>query len=351
VRAQLPPLGPGNTPPALPPPAVDLPGKPLEPLSSPFEPPGKPAPSSPQIVVCDGVREWEDVDGKGAFLFSADYLLLKVRQRPMDYAIPGSNNPFGVQGDVASLSPDFRSGFRAGGGYRLPGEGWEASFFYTNFHSATGDRASAPGSGVLLPTLTHPGSVQRVQRAEADTSFNYNVFDLEVGRRFHVGEELCLRAFGGARFAHIGQGTNANYAGGDVTTDAVSNQVNLDGGGARVGGEASWYVLRNLGLYARGSASLLLVEGRSRLSEVANGTTTVVDVSDHFDKVIPVAELGVGVTFQYRNFRLSAGYEFTNWFGLIDVPDFSDDSHRGKLVRRTGDLSLDGLVLRAEFAY
>jgi hypothetical protein len=332
-------------------PPAELPSKLVELPDKSVERTARPAEGSPTIHVCDGVGECDNVDGKGAFLFGADYLLVKVRLRPIDYAIPGPNSPFGVQGDIASVSPNFRSGFRVGGGYRLPGEGWEATFFYTNLHSTAGSNTAAPDGGVLYPTLTHPGSVEVVQSAAADTSFNYNVYDVEFGRWFKIGEELQLRGFGGGRFAHIGQGTNARYAGGDVVSDLVSNQINVDGGGARVGGEAYWYALRTLGLYARGSASLLLMQGRGRLSEVANSTTIVVDVSDHFNKVLPVAELGVGVTYQYHQLRLSAGYELVNWFGLIDVPDFADDSHRGKLMRRTADLSLDGFVLRAEFAY
>ena len=81
------------------------------------------------------------------------------------------------------------------------------------------------------------------------------------------------------------------------------------------------------------------------------GTTTVADVTERFDKVVPVLELGFGVTWQYRSFRLSLGYEYTNWFGLSDLPDFVDDFHQGKLVRRLSDLSIDGLMLRGEWRY
>ena len=75
------------------------------------------------------------------------------------------------------------------------------------------------------------------------------------------------------------------------------------------------------------------------------------DVTDRFDKVVPVLELGFGVTYQLRSFRLTAGYEFTNWYGLSNLPDFADDVHAGKLVRRISDLSIDGLAVRAEWRY
>jgi hypothetical protein len=107
-----------------------------------------------------------------------------------------------------------------------------------------------------------------------------------------------------------------------------------------------------VGLYGRAAASLVLGDFKSHLAEINNaGTTVLVDVTDRFEKVVPVLELGFGVTYQVRNFRLSAGYEFTNWFGLADLPDFVDDVHQGKLARRVSDLSIDGLVVRAEWRY
>jgi len=40
----------------------------------------------------------------------------------LDYAIVGPNSPLlGPQGNVQRLELDYSSGFRTGGGYRLPG--------------------------------------------------------------------------------------------------------------------------------------------------------------------------------------------------------------------------------------
>jgi hypothetical protein len=289
----------------------------------------------------------------GAFLFSADYLLLRARRLPQDFAIVGPSSPFGPQGNVVSDDWKYRSGFRVGGGYRLPDEGWDVSFFYTYLHNSNNTGVTRPDGGRVFATLTHPGTVEEVDSASADSSLSYNVFDVEFGRWFRPGESLQVRVFGGPRFAQIDQGFNALYTGLTAGTgDQVSNACNFDGGGVRVGGETDWYVLRVVGLYARGSASMLVGHVRTSLTEIGNaGATSIVNVTDSFDKVIPVLELGMGVTYQHRNFRLTAGYEFVNWFGLYNVPDFVDDAHQGKLSRRTGDLGLDGLVIRAEYAY
>jgi len=54
---------------------------------------------------------------------------------------------------------------------------------------------------------------------------------------------------------------------------------------------------------------------------------TLVSVADRQNKVVPVLELGLGFTWQYKNLRVTAGYEFVNWFGLVSGPDFVDDVH------------------------
>jgi hypothetical protein len=295
----------------------------------------------------------EDCQHPGAFLFGVDFLLLKARRVPQDFAIVGPASAFGPQGSVVTDEWKYRTGFRVGGGYRLPGEGWEVSFFYTYLHSSNNTGVSRGDGETLFATLTHPGTVEEVDGAAADSSLSYNVFDVEFGRWFKPSEALQVRAFGGPRFAQINQGFNALYTGGSAGAgDQVTSGVNFDGGGVRAGGEAHWYPLRVIGLYARGSASLLVGNGRSSLTETGNaGAANIVNVTDRFEKVVPVLELGMGVTYQHRGLRLTAGYEFVNWFGLYSVPDFVDDAHQGKLSRRVGDLGLDGLVIRAEYAY
>jgi hypothetical protein len=43
---------------------------------------------------------------------------------------------------------------------------------------------------------------------------------------------------------------------------------------------------------------------------------------------------------------LAAGYEITHWFNVTSRPAFGDDFSEGKVARRRGDLSLDGVFFR-----
>ena len=312
--------------------------------------PAPPAPLPPAEPPCPPACE--PAGEPGAFLLGADYLLMKPRRMPLDFAIVGPSGPFGPLGDVRSLDYDISSGFRAGGGYRLPGEGCEVAFFYTFLHSTGSAGAAAPPDGSLFPTLNHPGLVELADTASADAGLDYHVFDLEFGKRFQPGEAWGARAFAGPRFAHVVQDFHAFYDGGDASQDNVTSRVAFDGGGVRAGGEATWSVYRGVGLYARGGASLLAGSFRTSLAETLNGgATPVVNVTDSFHKVVPVFEMGMGLSWQYGGWRLTAGYEFVDWVGLVDGIDFVDDVHAGKPARRTGDLSLDGLVLRAELGF
>ena len=106
----------------------------------------------------------------------------------------------------------------------------------------------------------------------------------------------------------------------------------------------------NFGLYGRGSLSLLTGWFHSELAENANGAF-VVNVSEKFHKMAPVAEIGLGISYQISWLRVSAGYEFINWFGLDEGIDFADDVSPGKYNRRTNDLGFNGIVFRAELLF
>jgi hypothetical protein len=69
------------------------------------------------------------------------------------------------------------------------------------------------------------------------------------------------------------------------------------------------------------------------------------------DKVVPVVETALGLCWEYRGVRLSAGYELVNWFGVFEGIDFVDDVHPGRITRRSTDLGLEGFFFRAEVSF
>jgi hypothetical protein len=291
----------------------------------------------------------DEHEAEGGLYVIADYLYLRARRRAFDFAI---TDPFlngAVQGTVSSLSWTNNSGYRVGGGYRL-GHGWEAGVSYFYFHTNDNRTAFAPTGGALFATLTAPG-IDQVSNAFATTNLNMDVIDAEVAKRIE-SDGLTLRLSGGVRVAEISQKLGAAYSGATAGAGvvSVSSPINFTGIGVRVGAEGWWDAwctgYGKLGLYAKGYGSLLSGEFHSRLLQVANnGATPIVDVSDKFDKVVPVAEVGIGIGWQNERMQFRVGYELMNYFNLIDSVDFVDSNSFGKIGHRIGDLSLEGLVV------
>jgi hypothetical protein len=277
---------------------------------------------------------------------------MKPRRRALDFAILDPNASGTPEGPIESLDWGTASGVRGELGYRFPGEGWALTGSYTYFSSTDKHSVANPPSGILFATLTHPGFIEQVASATASSSLNYHVLDIDIGRPFALGKSCTLRLFAGGRVAWIDQNLNVTYDGGDAANAHVSGPISYDGGGLRIGGEGQWNLRWGFSLFARGAGSLLVGHFRTRLLETnQNGTLVNTDVSDRFVQMTPVAELGLGIAWNYENLIVKLGYEMTNWFNLVDSPDFVDDVHQGKFVRRSSDLSLDGLSFQVGLGY
>jgi hypothetical protein len=310
-----------------------------------------PSVSAPMIAPLPGSCD-QSCDQPGCFFMDAEYLLLRPRRRAFDFAITDPSSKDAPIGSIESLEWRTRSGVRVGGGYAFPGDGWEAGAYYTYLHSDASAFVAKPSGGTLFATLTHPGTIEQVDTALATSGINFNVVDVELARRFNTSERLAFRVFGGARFASIDQSLNAFYNGVDANLAEVHRPIEFDGAGIRVGGEGYWNINWGLSLFASASGSLLFGDFRSTLIQTNNnGATTDVNVVDDFEKIVPVIEMGIGVAWQYRNVQVKVGYEISNWFGLVDSPDFVDAIHQGKLAHRVSDLSLDGLDLQVRLSF
>jgi hypothetical protein len=287
--------------------------------------------------------------GRGSFLIDGEFFLWAPRRTGQDYAILGTNPNFAPLGTIKNLEGSYDAGFRINAGYRFD-TGLEATFGYTHWHTAADEFLTAPADQLLFPTLTHPVFVSQATSARASNSVNLNVFDVELARRFDLAEGTKLRAFFGPRFANLDQAYSATYGGPVVTTDTVRRKVTFDGGGLRLGGAADFRVLESVGLFLRGSAGLMTGRMRSAHDEVAD-SQPIVNVVERFNKVVPTADLGVGVSYNLGGMKMSVGYEFHNWFGVVEGIEFVDDLHPAKISRRYSDLGFDGVFFRAELAF
>jgi Legionella pneumophila major outer membrane protein precursor len=322
------------------------------PVEVPGLPPLPPLPNGEASGPAHGASQEADCRPGGGLFVDAEYLYLKPYRRDAGFAIVSVNPNGDPEGSIQSDSWRSRSAFRLGAGYRLPDDGWDVGFAYTYLHDEQTGFLTRPARGRLFATLTHPGTVELVDRASADATLSYNVFDLEIGRRMDAGEHLSIRPFAGLRFAEINQNLAVLYDGGDANRDMVGSRVKFDGGGLRAGGEADLKLLDHVSVYGRAAASLLTGDFRVTQTEFNNaGATPLTNVGESFRKVTPVMEMGAGVSYRGEHLRMSVGYEITNWFNLIDAPVFVDDVHQGKFLNNVSDLSVGGFAARVEFNY
>jgi hypothetical protein len=284
---------------------------------------------------------------------------MNAKRRAFDYVIQSPTLGSSVQGDLTSLNWSTNSGYRIGGGYRL-GHGWEIGADYLYFHTNANSNAVPIGGGALFATLTAPG-IDQVTSAAATSNLNLNLINLELAKRLDMGDGFGLRLSGGIQIADISQKLNAVYSGGTAGAnfDSVSNPINFDGIGIRIGGEGWWHApecwatwARGFGVYGKAYGSILSGEFHTKDTELANGgTTTIVDVSDKYRQLVPVINLGLGVGWSTQNVMLRVGYEMFNFFSLVDNVDFVDSNSFGKTSHRVSDLSLEALVISLGFFY
>ncbi|HET6574315.1 MAG TPA: Lpg1974 family pore-forming outer membrane protein [Fimbriiglobus sp.] len=291
-------------------------------------------------------------ESPGAWLVTADYLLWRPRLDSTDYALLDPRNDLAPQGRVRNLTYDTRSGLRVGLGYRLPGHGWDVGVTYTDLHTSGHDALAAPPGGVLYPTLTRPGLIDTASRAAATAGLDYQVFDIDFGKRFAVDPYLSLRVFGGVRLASIDVDQSVLYDGCQARLAEVRTCAGLEGAGPTAGAEARWAVSDRLGLFGTARGGMLFADFDGRVRETnAGGAVLNADVSDRFAGLAPFVSVGLGGSWRWRTLTLVAGYEVTHWFKATTRPVLVDDFAAGKVVRRRGDLSLDGIFLRLGAAY
>jgi hypothetical protein len=279
------------------------------------------------------------------FLVSVDYLLARLRRRDLDFAVADANDDLTPEGRLASLDYSIRSGVRLAGVWRPGGGPTDLAFTYTYAYGRDTGSVTAPDGGLVYSTLTRPGRIDEVDQANASSSLNYNVIDLDYGRRFAVDDSFMARFFGGTRWAFIHQVLEAGYDGRDANNAFARQRVNMDGGGLTAGGEARWQIGGSLSAFGRGRGSLVVGDYRLSHRETDfGGELLVADVSDKFTKVVPVLDLGAGLSWRFRSVRASVGYELSHWFNQVEGMTFLDDFSEGKRARRVSDLTLEAVT-------
>lgn len=291
-------------------------------------------------------------DAPGQFFASGEFLIWRPRLDSLDYALLDPNNDLTPQGRLQSMRYESRGGLRVGMGYRLPGKGWDIGLTYTYFRSSGDAASAAPAGGVLYPSLTRPGLIDRVSTASITGGLDYSVFDLDVGRTWEVDSQMTLRTFGGVRFASIDLDQTASYDGIHASMAQVNNRSAFDGVGPTAGLEARWTLTPAIAVFGNARGGLLFGDFAGSTRETNGGGLAVnSDIADEYSGVTPFASVALGGSYTWRTLTFAAGYEITHYFNAVTRPVLTDDFAEGKVLRRRSDLSFDGVFFRLGIAY
>lgn len=317
-------------------------------------PPVLPGEHHPTAYHAEPVLHHHLEDTHGQWFATGEYLLWRPRMDGLGYAVVDPVNNYSPTGRVQNLNHDVASGLRVGVGYRLPGHGWDLGITYTYLSSSNDQKTIAPPGGVLYPTFTRPGVVDTATSAVGNAAFDYNVFDLDVGRTWTVDEHFRLRTFGGLRFASIDMDYGARYDGLQAVGSNVTNRFGFEGTGPTAGVAGNWNVTKGFSLLGNARTGLLYGDYSSRVVEtngLAPMQSVLTDLTDNFSGVAPFMSIALGGSYTWRNISLAAGYEVTHYFSLASQPVLVDDFAEGKYVRKRNDLSFDGVFFRLGVTY
>jgi len=244
-------------------------------------------------------------------------------------------------GTVESLDYERDNGVRVGLGYRFESQ-WDVTWNYTYFQaSAAGavDQAENPNLS-LIATRSYLDTTFASVAAQAD--LDYNVHDIEAGRRLVCNSSTAVRLFGGFRWARIDQSESQQYTYedslGDTSTGDIRGRSELDAYGIRLGAETQWDTRWGLGLFGRLAGSVLVGNFDVRQQEVDEIELTIMDFVGEYYQAVPAIDAAAGAAWTCGAWHVAGGYEMTSWFNLAAIE------------RASYDLILDGFFLRVAYA-
>lgn len=292
-------------------------------------------------------------DQAGTWSFGVTAVLLQPTNQPFIYAyqdastdldappaLLGSDNSY----TRLALNEGYSWWFGADVTYAFPGNGRDVILAYEGLHGTTTDEARNDFDNETAVGVTH-GLVNNITGADvtyiaAAAKTQYDAGDLVFGQNLDVGSRVRLHPFIGLRYAHIDVKDSFEDTLDPFFQDIVSGNESGDldssfnGIGPRLGSDATFSLVSGFSIHGRLGLSALI--GSQKYN--ANYTYTQVGFSpeetytdnvilDDNSKtsVIPEADARLGLSYSHifstgMALGLEAGWQVTNYFGVIDNP-------------------------------
>lgn len=316
-------------------------------------------------------------DGVSAII-SADFIWWKTHIGAMEYAISGINDIGANVPNYTNVSKghthqpdfDFKPGFKVGLGMDFAHDGWDLIAEYTWLQGGSQKNSftseEGVGSATSLNVVDPVGAIMimSVESGRSTWKQSFNVVDLMLGRNFFVSRYLSLKPSVGLKSAWIDEKLNLGFittppavAIDGVTSVKQQRKQDMWGLGIRLGLDGVWHFAKNWGLYGNIDATALWSDFHVRAktktvallppNQTSSITTTNLNTEESIQEVMGVLEASLGLTYmtwfhrdEYQ-FQVQAGWEEQVW---LNFNHFVENP-------KSGDLSLQGLTIKASFKF
>jgi hypothetical protein len=348
-----------------------------------------------------------------AFELFGDFLYWTAYEDNLEYALVTTLTLDSNGNDIVATKPahlhfKWDPGFRIGTGFVFDDGQFDSIATWTHFHTTASGSKSFPTPNLAnLPSPVNSllplwfdfdtGNFASSQ-ASAHWNLTLNTVDLDFGRNIFVMSSFMFKPFAGLRGAWISQDYGAKYTGAfsaltgtgasplSATTLYGSTKFNADyfyrGIGLHAGLDFQWDWVAHFGTFGRFSGSLLYgqyhvtetVEGQ-RITPTLTLDPTTTTFKDKYTDYAANFEGAIGLMWE-TNFSknrhhvaIQVAYEFAKWFDQNPLADLAtiplsdplganlqgtpvfNGSIDGNLVRKGGDLSMQGLSVRLLFDF
>jgi hypothetical protein len=318
--------------------------------------------------------------GRGLWYAGLDYLLVRPRlsqgigeirttQITDNTTVPATST-FAAQ--TVQFPFKYQSSFRATLGYRLLDCGGDLSVTYWRLSGSArvhDGPSNVTNGGAILAGVLEVNTQADNQFLTATTGVTANIFDVDFAKCMSMGGpqnpcDCCfcprwdLRWTAGARVADVNRFNNVavTQANGDLFNSGNVN-ARFVGAGPRVGLQGRRYFGRTglMSVYAKANMALLIGDYRmNRLRTLpgnAQAPTEIDTQNDTFARIIPVADIEVGGSWQVAPYTfISAGWFFQAWWDLGQA-ETVNNTPTFDALSSANILGFDGLFVRGEILF
>ncbi len=298
-------------------------------------------------------------NGSDSTFAFADLLVWKLRTGGADNWAQ-SISPDGVFKTADILQVPFRwdTGLRLGIGHNNPYSHWDTILTYTWFQTNGFSQANVTTGGIYSPFIgnfyinnTNGSNFgPNYYNAEIQWKLYFNIFDLELGRKFYIDQYLHLRPFIGLKGGFINQWMDTQWQNPTIATTFTSATENLKnnfaGIGPSVGVNTTWLLYKAFknSFNIIGNFSGALLYGHWSFTDLyENNTPASVAVNvESINGAASMARALLGVEwfglFLKTQMTIRLGYEAQIWFNQLQYYSFN-------MGRLNNLMSLQGAVL------